>query len=285
MPGDLAALDFDGGGDVKFRCIAVLGGWLVGAVVGFAPVDLAAAEPAKQAKPAISEEASAALQRMGQTMRAEQFSFQAQTIRVYATPDGEPLHIFHTLKVTVHRPNRVMAEVSGDDGSSKLFFDGKTATVYSAVQNKYASIAVPDGTIEGMLKEAVGRLGVDFPLADFLSEAPSKAFLTGVTAGRVVNTLTIDGTPYDHLFFFQPPGIELELWLSKNEQSLPRRLIVTYRSLPGQPNFIAQFSDWNFNIHPADADFAFQPPAGATQVELKPVAAAAPPAAKKKGSR
>jgi len=283
MPGDLAALDFDGGGDVKFRYIAVLGGWLTGGIIGFAPACLPAAEPAKQAKPAISEEASAALQRMGQTMRAEQFSFQAQTIRVYATPDGEPLHIFHTLKVTVHRPNRVMAEVSGDDGSSKLFFDGKTATVYSAAQNKYASIAVPDGTIEGMLKEAVGRLGVDFPLADFLSEAPSKAFLTGVTAGRVVNTLTIDGAPYDHLFFFQPPGIELELWLSKNEQSLPRRLIVTYRSLPGQPNFIAQFSDWNFNIHPADADFAFQPPAGATQVELKPVAAVTP--SKKKGSK
>jgi hypothetical protein len=178
-----------------------------------------------------------------------------------------------------------MAEVSGDDGSSKLFFDGKTATVYSAAQNKYASIAVPEGTIEGMLKEAVGRLGVDFPLADFLGEASNKAFLTGVTAGRVVNTVTIDGAPYNHLFFFQPPGIELELWLSKNEQSLPRRLIVTYRSLPGQPNFIAQFSDWNFNIHPADADFAFQPPPGATQVELKPVAATAPPAAKKKGSR
>jgi hypothetical protein len=183
----------------------------------------------------------------------------------------------------MHRPNRLLAEVSGDDGSSKLVFDGKTAIIYSATQNKYASIAVPDGTIEGMLKEAVGRLGIDLPLADFLSEAPNKAFLTGVTAGRVVNTVTIDGAPYDHLFFSQPPGIELELWLSKNEQSLPRRLIVTYRSLPGEPNFIAQFSDWNFNIHPADADFAFQPPTGATQVELKPVAAAAP--AKGKGRK
>jgi hypothetical protein len=270
---------------VKLRHIAVFGGLLAGGIIGFVPVNVPAAEPAKQAKPAISEEASAALLRMGQTLRAEQFSFQARTIRVYATPDGEPLHIFHTLKVTVHRPNRVMAEVSGDDGSSKLFFDGKTATVYSAAQNKYASIPVPEGTIEGMLKEAVGRLGVDFPLADFLGEAPDKAFLTGVIAGRVVNTVTIDGAPYDHLFFFQPPGIELELWLSKNEQSLPRRLIVTYRSLPGQPNFIAQFSDWNFNIHPADADFAFQPPAGATQVELKPVAATTPAASKKKGSR
>jgi len=262
---------------VKLRHIAILGGLLAG-VIGFVPVDVPAAEPAKQAKPAISEEASAALQRMGQTLRAEQMSFQARTIRVYAEPNGEPLHIFHTLKVTMHRPNRLLAEVNGDDGSNKLIFDGKSAVIYSAPQNKYASIAVPEGTIAGMLKEAVGRLGVDFPLADFLSDEPSKAFLSGVTSGRLVNTVTIDGTPYDHLFFFQPPGIELELWLSKNEQSLPRRLIVTYRSLPGQPNFIAQFSDWNFNVQTPDADFAFQPPAGATQVELKPVAAAAPPA-------
>ena len=270
---------------MKFRHIALLGGLLAGGIAGFVPVMLRAAEPAKQAPPAISEEASAALQRMGQTLRAEHMSFQAQTIRVYADPNGEPLHIFHTLKVTMHRPNRLLAEVSGDDGSNKLVFDGKTAIIYSAAQNKYASIAVPEGTIAGMLKEAVGRLGVDFPLADFLSDEPGKAFLTGVTSGRLVNTVTIDGAPYDHLFFFQPPGIELELWVAKTEQSLPRRLIVTYRSLPGEPNFIAQFSDWNFNIQTPDADFAFQPPAGATQVELKPVAAATPPAGRRKGTK
>jgi hypothetical protein len=270
---------------VKLRHIALVAELLGGGIIGFVPVTLPAAEAAKQAQPALSEEASAALQRMGQTLRAEQMSFQAQTIRVYAEPNGEPLHIFHTLKVTMHRPNRLLAEVSGDDGSSKLTFDGKTAIIYSAAQNKYANIAMPEGTIAGLLREAVGRLGVDFPLADFLSDEPSKAFLTGVTSGRLVNTVTIDGSPYDHLFFFQPPGIELELWVAKNEQSLPRRLIVTYRTLPGQPNFIAQFSDWNFNVQTPDADFAFQPPAGATQVELKPVATAAPPAGKKKGTR
>ena len=270
---------------MKLRRIAILGGLLAGGVIGFVPVNVPAAEAAKQVKPAISDEASAALLRMGQTLRAEQSSFQARTIRVYANPNGEPLHIFHTLKITMHRPNRLLVEVTGDDGSNKLVFDGKTAIIYSAAQNKYASLTVPEGTIEGMLKEAVGRLGVDFPLADLLTEAPNKAFLTGVTSGRVVNTVTIDGTPYDHLFFSQPPGIELELWLSKNEQSLPCRLIVTYRSLPGTPNFIAEFSDWNLNIGSSDADFAFQPPAGATQVELKPVAAAAPPAGKKKGSK
>jgi hypothetical protein len=268
---------------VKLRHIALLGGLLAGGIFGLAPANLAAAPPAKPAKPAIAEEASAALLRMGQTLRAAALSFQVRTIRVYSEANGEPLHIFHTQKVTVQRPNHLLVDVTGDDGSTKLVFDGKTAVVYSAAQNKYASIPVPEGTIEGMMKEAVGRLGVDFPLADFLSEAPNKAFLSGVSTGRVVNTVTIDGAPYDHLFFFQPPGIELELWLSKNDQSLPRRLIVTYRTLPGQPNFIAEFSDWNLNIHPSDADFVFQPPAGATQVELKPVAAAAP--AKNKGAK
>jgi hypothetical protein len=261
---------------VKLRHIVVLGGLFAGGVIGFHP-----AHAANQAKPTISEEVSAALLRMGQTLRAEQFSFQARTIRVYSEANGEPLHIFHTMKVIVHRPNRLLVEMTGDDGSNELVFDGKTLTLFSPQEKKYVSIPVPEGIIDGMLKEAVGRIGIDFPLADFLSEAPNKAFLTGVTAGRVVNTVTIDGVRCDHLFFFQPPGIELELWLEKNDRSLPQRLIVTYRTLPGQPNFIAEFSNWNFNIHPSDADFVFQAPADAVQAQLKAVAA---PPVKAKGS-
>jgi len=245
------------------------------------PVRTPAAPAATQPKkPAISEEASAALLRMGESLRAEQFSFQVRTIRVYGDASGQPLHIFHTMKVTVHRPNRMLVDVTGDDGDNKFVFDGKHATIYSAASKKYAQVPVTGGTIQTMLEETVGRLGVDFPLADFLTEAPNKAFLTGITAGRVVNTVMIDGSPYLHLFFTQPPGIELELWLAKNDQSLPKRLVVTYRNLPGQPNFIAEFSDWNFNVHPSDADFAFQPPADATQVALKPLAVQTPAKAK-----
>lgn len=268
---------------MKLRHFVVLGGLFSGGIIGVGPITMPAVHAATQ--PAISEEASAALLRMGQALRAEQFSFQVRTIRVYSEANGQPLHIFHTMKVIVHRPNKLLIDVAGDDGGHKVFFDGKNAVIYSAAEKKYASIPVPEGTIEGMMKEVVGRLGVDFPLADFLTEAPNKAFLTGVTTGRVVNTVTIDGAPYDHLFFSQPPGIELELWLAKSELSLPRRLIVTYRNLPGQPSFIAEFSDWNLNVHPSDADFAFQPPADTTQVQLKPVAATAAPSAKGKGGK
>src|SRR5712692_7038851 len=139
---------YSGGSIVKLRDIAIFVGLLAGGIIGFLPVTIPAAQTAaQQKKPAISEEASTALLRMGQTLRAEQFSFQARTIRVYSNEKGEPLHIFHTMKIVVHRPNRMLVDVSGDDGAVKVVFDGKTVIVYSATQKKYASIPVPEGTI------------------------------------------------------------------------------------------------------------------------------------------
>ena len=138
----------------------------------------------------------------------------------------------------MHRPDRLLVKVTGDNGSDELVYDGKTVTLAGFDKTKYGQMAAPN-TIAAMLEEVVGQLGVDMPLADLLAPAPDQAFLSGVTTGSEVDTLTIDGAPYRHLFFTQPPGIELELWVSKNDQSLPARLIVTHRLLPGQPNLDA----------------------------------------------
>ncbi len=240
---------------------------LAGLFAIVAVVACTAAHAATPPKPAISEEANSAVARMGATLQAKEFSFQARTLRVYSNEQGELLHIAHQFKVTVRRPDRLLVDGTGDDGPRKLIFDGKTAVLVLDDGRKYASLPVPN-TIEGMMHVVVGHFGVDFPLADFLTEAPQKAFLLGVTAGRQVNTVTIDGVPCRHLVFSQPPKIELELWVEDNEQSLPRRLIVTYQSLPGEPNFVAEMSDWNFTIHPSDAEFQFEPPQGAERVQL-----------------
>ena len=251
------------------KAVLIVAGLAAAPVIGTIPVmapPVLAANPAKQA---ISEEVRAALAQMGKTLLADQFSFQARTLRVYVESNGQSLHIAHTMQVVVRRPDRLLVSVSGDDGSTRLFYDGRTVTLLGVEAKKYATVPVPN-TIQGMVETVMGKLGVDFPLADFLTNAPDKAFLSGVTTGREVNTVTIDGVPCRHLLFTQPPGIELELWIEKNDKALPRRLIATYRSEPGQPSFIAEMFDWDFSVHPSDAEFAFQPPEGATQVELKP---------------
>src|SRR5258708_30218327 len=138
-----------------------------------------AAEPAKPTQPGISAEASAAVQQMGKTLSANEFSVQARTIRVRQDNDGQPLHIFHTMKVIAHRPDRLAIHVTGDDGANDLFYDGKTVAIFGAKENKYARIAAPNN-IEAMLDVVTERLHVDFPLADFLDADPGKSFLSGV---------------------------------------------------------------------------------------------------------
>ncbi len=238
---------------------------------------LAAAAP----KPAISDDASTAIAQMGKSLAAREFSFRSRTLRVYPGPGGQPLHIAHSMNVTVRRPDRLLVDMTGDDGSVRLYYDGKSATLFGVETNQYSTIPAPD-TIQGMLEAATERLNVDFPLADFLSGEQGKSPLLGVTTGKEVNTVTIDGVRCRHLLFTEPPGVEIELWVEKNDRALPRRIILTYRTMSGHPSVVAELSDWNFSIHPPDADFVFQPPKDAKQVELKP---AAETPAKPKGAR
>jgi len=217
-------------------------------------------------KPAISEDAHTALAQMAKALLAKEFSLHAHTIRVSENQGNEQLHIVHDFTVTGRRPDRLLIVGTGDDGPRKLIYDGSTVVIARDDGKEYATLPVPN-TIQQMMHVVMGRFGLDFPLADFLTDAPDKAFLTGVTAGREVNTVTIDGVPCRHLVFSQPPGLELELWL-ETERALPRRLIVIDHTLPGSPNFVAEMSDWNLNIHPADADFAFAPPDGARQLDF-----------------
>ena len=129
--------------------MALLGAWLAVGILGVQPVTLAAAPTAQAAKPAISPEASAALLRMGQTLSAKEFSFQANTIRVYSDTGGDLVHIFHTLKVVVDRPNHLLADSVGDDGSTKIVFDGKIAYVYSPQQKNMRRYRFPKARSRG----------------------------------------------------------------------------------------------------------------------------------------
>jgi hypothetical protein len=251
---------------MKRRTVVAFASLYAGVVLSTTMLGGSPAVAATPPKPAISEDARSALAQMGTALLAKEFSFHAHTIRVYESQGKEQLHIVHNFEATVRRPDRLLVAGTGDDGPRKLTYDGSNVVFALGDGKTYATLPVPN-TIQQMMYVVMGRFGVDFPLADFLTEAPDKAFLTGVTAGREVNAVTIDGVPCRHLVFSQPPGIELELWLEK-DRGMPRRLIVIDNALPGSPNFVVEMSNWNFGVHPADADFTFTPPEDAKQVDF-----------------
>jgi len=226
---------------------------------------LFAAQPMAQQQDAISAVARNAVTTMGQTLATGGFSFHATTIRQYEK-DNLPLHIFHEMEVTVRRPDRLRVKIDGDDGQAEIGYDGSTLTVYSAAARKYGTFAIK-GSIETVLRAASEKKGIDFPLADLIADQPGQSFLDGVVTGVKVGDATIDGIQVNHFLFIQPPGIELELWTEANAQALPRRLIITYRSLPGEPQFVAEIGDWKLQLNSADDVFVIKPPTDAIKVE------------------
>ena len=226
---------------------------------------LFAAQPMAQQQDAISAVARNAVTTMGQALATGGFSFHAVTLRQYEK-DNLPLHIVHEMEVTVHRPDRLRVKIDGDDGQAEIGYDGSTLTVYSAAAKKYGTFAIK-GTIETVLRTASEKKGIDFPLAELIADQPGRSFLEGVITGVKVGDATIGGTQVNHFFFIQPPGMELELWTEANAQALPRRLIVTYRSLPGEPQFVAEIGNWKLGLNPADDVFVVKPPADATKME------------------
>ena len=236
-----------------------------------APTLARAAEPPPPA-PGISQEAADAVARMGKAVAVKELVFTARTVRVFLDETGQPLHIFHNLKAVFRRPNRLAIELVGDDGVHQLLYDGKSATLIAPESNQYALLAV-SGDISSAINEVLDKLHMDFPLADFFTEAPDKSLLDGAIGGWLVGISNVDGVDCRHLFFVKRGGVEVELWLENNEASVPHRVIVTYRLLPGQPGFIAELTSWDARVRPSDADFVFKPPAGARRVELDAPAA------------
>jgi hypothetical protein len=216
---------------------------------------------------AITPEARDAVTRMGKTLATGAFSFEARTIRQYEK-DNLPLHIVHAMALTVHRPDHLRIDINGDDGQSAIGYDGKTLTICNVTAKRYGTMPIT-GSLETMLRTASEKMGIDFPLADLLADRPGQSFLEGVITGIKVGDATIEGQACNHFFFVQPPGIELELWSEANDRALPRRIAITYRSIPGEPQFLAEMSDWKLGLNPPNDAFVIKLPADATRVEAK----------------
>ncbi|MGO7572880.1 DUF2092 domain-containing protein [Rhizobium ruizarguesonis] len=246
----------------------------LGMIVGFAALPTARAdEPTPPVKKAVSDEAATAVAQMGKTLLAKDLTITARTISIYLDQSGQPLHIFHTMKITVRRPDRIAVEFDGDDGKHDLFYDGKAASVFFPDSKHYATIPA-SGDIPSALNEVATKLDVDFPLGVLFGVSPDKVLLSDAMAAWQVGTATVDGVECRHLFFSQKSGIDLELWVEKNGAATPHRLVVTYPLLQGQPSFVAEFTSWQTKSPLSDSEFTFEPPAGVKKIE--PTAAAAP---------
>jgi hypothetical protein len=222
----------------------------------------------QQAPPPIDPKADAPLKQMSQVLaRAKSFSFTAHAIVEQVLDNGQKVDFARNMQVSVRRPDRVVAEVTGDAEDFVFYYDGRTATVFNRKTNAYGAADAKD-TIDATFDLLAQTYGMVLPLADLLFADPYKTLTANVRSGQYLGTGYVFDVKCHHLAFRQE-GVDWQLWIEDNsDRPLPRKIIITYKETPAQLRYTAYLNDWNLNADLPDSKFTFTPPEGAKKVDF-----------------
>jgi hypothetical protein len=254
-------------------------GLAVAAIFAFALVGHAA-EPVKpaapEAKPAAPEadvvdpKAVALIKAMGDFLKAQpSFSFTVDQSYDVVQQDCEKLEFGGVRTYIVRRPDHLRIDGDARDGSPRtLYFDGNQIAVSIPGDHAYALAKLKEHRdLDTTLRLARDYLEIQVPLSGLLRSDPTKEILEGLDSAYLVGKETLGGVECQHLAL-ETDEIDGQLWIATGNQPLPRRVVIEYRELEGQPRYAATFTSWSLSPDATDSVFAFTPPAGAERVRF-----------------
>jgi hypothetical protein len=202
--------------------------------------------------------------------RAGAFALEADELYDEVPEHGPRRQLTGRRHVAVRRPDRMVADASGDAVNRSAWYDGRTLSALDKEQHVWAQGAVPP-TVDGALDWAFEQTGTVIPLADFLYSDTYARLMAGVQRGVY---LGIHGVPCHHLSFEQAT-IDWQIWIDAGGEPVPRRLVIAYKAEDEVPQYSVTIRKWNLEARLPDALFSFTPPEGATRVEVSALAGAA----------
>jgi hypothetical protein len=181
--------------------------------------------------------------------------------------NGQKIEFGEQRRLYVERPSLLLSDVQNSDGAGEaILFDGKWITVSNMGAKVYARAPQP-GDIDNTLMYFLNVLHMRLPLAAMLMSRFPEILEKRLVDIDYVEETNILGEPADHIAG-RTKDVDFQVWISKGNQNLPLRIILTYREATGQPQFWANFSKWNLRPSFLQKTFRFEPPPGAREVPL-----------------
>ncbi len=226
---------------------------------------LVAASPvgAQQTAPgpsASEEEARALLFKSADFLsKAQQFSVTIRAGYDVVQGSGQKIEFGEIRKVNLKRPDRFRSDIERSDGEKGLVvFDGKEIIIYNEKDKVYAKTSMP-GDLDSAVTYLLKDLGIRLPLAMmFLTRLPLE-IENRVRSVETVEQNTLMDVPCVQLAA-RADEVDFQIWIPSKGDPLPRRIVITYKNEEGQPQFWANFSDWNLSPNASDTLFSFSPP-------------------------
>jgi hypothetical protein len=195
------------------------------------------------------------------------FEVRADSTLDEVLPSGFKAQRTMTEKVVVRKPDRMHAEVIGDDGLRMFFYDGKSVSLLVGPENYYATVAAPP-TIRAMLDQVSARYDLQLPLADLLYMATGEDLGESVTEAGVIGTSRVAGVECEHVAF-RTNAADWQVWIERGSL-LPRRFVVTTRTDPSKPQYQTLLT-WNLDPVINETSFQLSPGPGALPIKIAPL--------------
>lgn len=178
---------------------------------------------------------------------------------------GQKIEFGERRELVLVRPDRLRVDVERSDGqASRVIFDGQSIGVFDATRNMYASSQM-QGDIDASIRYFVKDLKMRLPLAMLFVTTLPEELEERVQQTAIVDTSMLDGKPFVHLAV-RTDGVDFQVWIPESGDPLPRRIVLTYKDEEGQPQYWANFSDWNLSPGPLATLMSFDIPDDATRI-------------------
>jgi len=188
--------------------------------------------------------------------------------------NGQKIEFGEIRELALQRPDRLrIMEIASHGDQDLTLFDGERITILDGDTNVYAQAPQP-GDIDASIIHFVRDLQMRLPLAPLMLTKASEELQRRIQSIDYVEHTDILGAPAHHIAA-RTASVDFQVWIADSEQALPMRIVVTYPSDEGQPQFRADFSDWNLIPRFDKGTFEFTPPAAAKRIVF---AAQLPPA-------
>jgi hypothetical protein len=179
--------------------------------------------------------------------------------------DGQRIEFGERRRILMQRPDKLRVDVERSDGErGTVVFDGRWITAFKPVENVYARVEKP-GNLDQALVFMVRDLRATLPLARMFTTGFPVDLDKRATSVTFVEECSLFDVPTNHVAV-RSAEVDLQLWIAKGPEPLPRRVVITYKNAPGEPQFRADLYDWMVPAKQDAAAFAFVPPAGAEQI-------------------
>jgi hypothetical protein len=217
--------------------------------------------------PAAAAEGERLMRQMSDTLaRTSAFRFTtAESLEPVAGTGGRLLHFSRA--VTVRRPDAMMFKVDGSGDTPadvSAYYDGSTVSLRDNRHGVWAQTASP-GTLDQMLDDVARRYSLPVPIADVVYSNPHDAFIGRISKGGFVGRETVNGVECAHMTYTDAL-VDVGVWIASAGPSLPWRVELGYKQVPGAPKARIDFKSWDLAPQIADGTFTFRPGEAAKQI-------------------